>query len=58
MTKKHFVKIAAILAGDLATCKNGAERIKVKGIALSLADMFAQENPRFDRQRFYDAVGI
>lgn len=58
MTKKHFIKIAAILAGDLATSTTDRERLKVRGITLSFADMFAQENPNFDRERFYAAVGI
>jgi hypothetical protein len=58
MTRKHFVRIAGILAGDLATCSTEGERLKVRGIALSLADMFLQENSNFDRQRFYAAVGI
>ena len=58
MTKKHFVEIAAILAGDLATAANDGERNKVRGIALSMADMFKRVNPNFDRERFYAAVGI
>lgn len=58
MSRKHYVKVAAILAGDLATCANDAERNKVKGIAHSLADMFKQDNSAFDRDRFYSAVGM
>jgi hypothetical protein len=58
MTRKHFVKVAAILAGDLASAANDGERNKVKGIAYSLADMFQQENGNFDRDRFYAAVGM
>lgn len=58
MTRKHYIKVAGILAGDLASSANEGERNKVKGIALSLADMFKQDNSNFDRQRFYDAVGI
>lgn len=58
MTRQHYVKVAGILAGDLATCTTEQERRKVRGIALSLADMFAQDNSRFDRSRFYTAVGM
>lgn len=58
MTRKHYVEVAGILAGDLATAANEGERLKVRGIALSLADVFKRDNARFDRQRFYDAVGI
>jgi hypothetical protein len=58
MTARNYDTIAAILAGDLATCTTEHERYKVRGIAYSLADYFARTNPRFDRQRFYTAVGI
>lgn len=58
MTRKHFVKIAAIFAGDLATCANEGERLKVRGLILSFADMCKQENSNFDRARFYEASGL
>lgn len=58
MTRKHFEAIAAILAGDLATAGNAGERLKVIGIAYSLADYFLSQNPNFDRDRFYLAVGM
>lgn len=58
MTRKHFEAVAAILAGDLATCGTDAERIKVRGIAYSLADYFQSVNANFDRDRFYSAVGM
>jgi len=58
MNGTNYNHIAAILAGDLATCTTDRERYKVSGIAYSLADYFARENPRFVRDRFYAAVGI
>lgn len=58
MNSSDYAAIAAVLAGDLATSTTRAERLKVRGIALSLADYFMRENPRFVRTRFYDAVGI
>ena len=58
LSRKHYVKVAAILAGDLATSNTDAERRKVRAIALSLADMFAQDNAAFNRSRFYTACGI
>lgn len=58
MTRKHFIKVAAIIAGDYACSANDGERNRVKGIALSLSDMFAQENPLFDRARFLRACGF
>lgn len=58
MTRKHYVRIAAILAGDLAICANDGERQRVRGITLSLADVMAQDNGAFDRARFYVAAGL
>jgi len=58
MSKKDYDAIAAILAGDLAVSTTEAERLRVRGITLSLADYFMRTNPRFVRTRFYDAVGI
>lgn len=55
MSRKDFIAIAEILAGDFATA-TPAEKGKVWCITLSLADYFAKVNPRFDRARFYAAV--
>lgn len=52
MTKKDFEAIARILKS-----KDG--RIDaVEMIAEDLADLFAADNPRFDRDRFIEACGI
>ncbi len=58
MNGNDYAAIATVLAGDLATSTTEEERLKVRGITLSLADYFMRENPRFVRTRFYDAVGI
>jgi hypothetical protein len=58
VTAKDYRAIAAILAGDLATSTNEETRLKVRAIALSLADYFARNNARFNRQQFYETVGI
>lgn len=58
MSKRHFVEIAKILAGEYATAGSVAARAKVDAIARSLADLFVAENARFDRARFYAVVGI
>lgn len=58
MSKTHYEKIAAVFAGDYATCGTDAERRKVVGLALSLSQVFAQDNPRFDRIRFLSACGL
>lgn len=58
MSRKDYEKVAAIFAGDFATCATSAERYKVRGLMLSLADVFQSDNPRFDRARFYAACAI
>lgn len=50
MTKRHFEAIAAIL--------RDYPPAKVMSIGLRLADYFASENPRFDRERFLTACGF
>lgn len=69
MTKRHFMAIAKIVdnakvtacSADTAQRKadyeRGAEGTR-KHIATALADMFAGENPRFDRERFLAACGV
>lgn len=60
-TRKHFEKTAAILAGERALAQNSGNegaRLAVASITFSLADMFAQDNPRFDRAAFYRAAGM
>ena len=52
--KKHFEAIAAIceqvsIHGDADT---------VRWVATRMADYFASENPRFDREKFLTACGV
>ena len=58
MTKRHFERIAATINGDLACAANDSARVAIFRIALSLADIFAQENERFNRTAFYSACGF
>lgn len=64
MTRKDYVKFAAMLAGEMAIAQDkvGTKREvavdAVRCIILMTADIFAQDNPRFDRQRFYEACGL
>jgi len=59
MTRKHFEDIAAIIAGDLASHRNTPiAYYAIRNVALSLADQFRRENPRFDRVRFLKACGL
>lgn len=59
MTQKHFVAIAAILAGQIAVYRHSVrEQLATREVALSMADYFASENPRFKRDTFYLACGL
>ena len=65
MTRRDYVKVANMLAGELAMAKTSADSAvrwakirQVVRITYSMADIFAQDNSNFDRQRFYDAVGL
>lgn len=56
MSKKHFIAIAKIL--NMVGSSTGYDRSTATAIAHSLADVFQEENPRFDRSRFLDACGV
>lgn len=62
MTRKDYVAIAAMFnkRGELArNIQNTAVRLThYREIAGDLADVLAQDNPRFDRARFLKACGI
>lgn len=52
MTRKDYVATAEILNGY----KDSVDFILLNEIALDFAEMFAEDNERFDEQRFIDAV--
>ena len=60
MTRKDYERFAAMLAGELALARfaDDDRDYRVRNIILSTADIFAQDNPRFDRDRFYQACGL
>lgn len=61
MTKKDYELIAFPIKRqiDYANRKyNGDRWLTVSVIAKDLADLFAQANPRFDRNKFLQACGI
>ena len=61
LTKKDFKAVAEIIKLQITryhvqeryACANGVE-----SIAYHLADYFAMQNPRFDRERFLAACGL
>lgn len=66
MTKRHFIAIAALLKANREVehdrfYKFGTDEpnhLLVDRISRDMADYFAVENPRFDRERFLAACGV
>lgn len=54
MTRKDYKAIAKVLSAEHAIADDKTE-ITVQNIVASLADLFAQTNPRFERETFYIA---
>ena len=57
MTKRDYIAVAAILRGDIES-QTPKCKLALQNTGRSLADMFARDNHRFDRDRFYIAAGI
>tara|TARA_R100001143_G_scaffold30498_1_gene29750 strand:- start:2251 stop:2421 length:171 start_codon:yes stop_codon:yes gene_type:complete len=53
LSRKHYKAVAEILShypeGDISP---------LEVMVIQFADMFAQDNPRFDRGLFYEACGV
>lgn len=65
MTKKHYEAIANIYRLQIQSARRHTrkehreiEEYADTSTAKALADYFAQDNPRFDRERFLKACGI
>ena len=67
MTRKHFVKLAYVLATLKPVAKevavnhyevDTAEQAIWEKMVLELANFCNEENPRFDYQRFFDACDL
>lgn len=67
MSRKDYRAFAEIIAAERSMARhqlaNGGNDGEVKlrttrNIAFSMADVFARDNARFDRERFYEACGI
>ena len=58
MTRKNFENIARILRDFFGEVKHDERgRAAVRQTASDMADHFQDENPRFDRERFFKACG-
>lgn len=62
LSRKHYKAIAEIIKTqkDLADIFAGKEFAtqRIDDVATGLADHFAKDNPRFDRERFLAACGL
>lgn len=54
MSRKDYEAFAAILARNASILSVAATR----RLAEQMADVFAADNPQFDRKRFYTACGV
>jgi len=58
MGRKDYVAIAEVLNGIIQQTDNYLEIETVRWVADDLAVLFAEGNPRFDRERFLTACGV
>ena len=56
MTKKHFIKLAAVLNKYLINELNNPGGGDFHDLVTDIADFCAEQNPNFDRDRFFKAV--
>lgn len=59
MSRKDYVALAAVIAGEVASAAGNKDKLRTSSnIARSMADVFKRDNPRFDRERFYVACRL
>ena len=56
MSKKHYTAIAAVLNEWHQSTNNSLGQLTIELLAGDLANVFATDNPNFDRARFIEAV--
>lgn len=56
MTRKHYISIASALRALLRSDTSAAERLGIERTVAVIADNLAQDNPRFDRAKFFAAA--
>ncbi len=62
MTRRDYIKFADLIASEKALLGSHTNNVDtptklamLHNIKLSIADIFANDNPRFNRQKFYRA---
>lgn len=56
MSKKDYIAIAGVLNEWHQSANNSLAQLSIKLMAGDLAEVFAADNPRFDAERFDEAV--
>lgn len=56
MTKKDYEKFAAMMVKERPAMRYGPELVLWGRLAIAMADIFEEDNERFDRERFLDAT--
>ena len=64
-SQKDYEKIASIFSAEVAMVASlsnsdikKSAQYSLRNVVLSMADHFAQTNPRFNREKFYTACGM
>lgn len=57
-TTQHYTAVAKVLADQRSEATMNAGRQMHARITRALADMFTEDNDRFDRERFTRAAGL
>lgn len=58
MTKTDYEIVAVALQGAYDAAESATERQTVANVANALATGFERLNPRFDKPRFFKAIGL
>lgn len=58
VTRKHYIAAAEVIRTAIASDGTPIDRGYQMTVARLLADIFTDDNPRFDRDRFFTACGI
>lgn len=60
MTRKHYIALAALIKdlGETLSMPDQAADIAFADYVTDLSDLFAKDNPNFDRARFLTACGL
>lgn len=58
MTRKDYVAIAAGIRAEVEAGPNKNGSTALQRVAERIAEVMAQDNPRFDRARFLKACGV